>query len=76
MAPKEIDEVEERIVGLQSALDDLQNTLGRLHESIDLIEPPDDQAADAHPVDGPGARIDLDASTREPADVIDLRGVE
>jgi len=39
MAPKEIDEVEERIAELQSRLDELQTTLGRLHGTIDLIEP-------------------------------------
>jgi chromosome segregation ATPase len=61
MAPKEIDEVEDRIAELQSRLDDLQSTLGRLHETIDLIEPQD------------GAEIDLDAAARRDADVIDLR---
>ena len=70
MAPKEIDEVEERITELQSRLDDLQSTLGRLHHRIDLIVP---LAAGADADDEDAAEIDLDGPEHSASDVIDLR---
>jgi len=69
MAPKEIDEVEERITELQSRLDDLQSTLGRLHHRIDLIVP---LAAGADAGED-AAEIDLDGPEHSASDVIDLR---
>ncbi len=76
MAPKEIDEVEDRIAELQSALDEIQSTLGRLHETIDLIEPRDGTSLAAHPGMDTHAEIDLDAATRTDQEVIDLRGAD